>query len=173
MNVSTFLNEAPNKDYLLIKVATIMSITGACRTAELVDMRIGHIEDRGSVLVVNIPDTKTKKPKLFTVVDDERRNTRYLQLYKMYKDLRPKKVPHKRFLLHAVGKDTFSKVPKLIAEFLQLPDFAPYTGHCFRRSSASFLVDGGGDLLTLRNHGRWKSSIAAEGYNTSFKEDFV
>ena len=60
-----------------------MSITGACRTAELVDMRIGHIEDRGSVLVVNIPDTKTKKPRVLTIVGDESKNIRYLQLYRM------------------------------------------------------------------------------------------
>ena len=39
-----------------------MGIAGDCRTAELVEIQIGHIEDRGSVLVVSIPNTKTKKP---------------------------------------------------------------------------------------------------------------
>ena len=74
-------------------------------------------------------------------------------------------MPHNRFFINykrnncavqAVGKNTFSKFPKLIAEILKLPDSAVYIGHCFRRSSASFLVDGGGDLLTLKNHNGWK-----------------
>mgnify|MGYP005986130839 CR=1 FL=1 len=52
-------------------MATITVIEGGCRTAELVDMQIGHIKYRGSVLVVNVPDTKTKKPRVFTVVEDE------------------------------------------------------------------------------------------------------
>ena len=43
----------------------------------------------------------------------------------------------------------------------------PRTGHSFRRTSATLLVDGGGDLthLTdLKRHGGWKSSTVAEGY---------
>ncbi|KAJ3656197.1 hypothetical protein Zmor_015293 [Zophobas morio] len=59
-NVSTFLNEAPDKVYLPIKVATIMGMAG---------------EGRGSILIVTIPDTKIKKPRVFTVVDDESKNT--------------------------------------------------------------------------------------------------
>ncbi|KAJ8949139.1 hypothetical protein NQ318_012887 [Aromia moschata] len=34
----------------------------------------------------------------------------------------------------------------------------------FRRSSATLLVDSGGDLMTLKKHGGWKSSTVAEGY---------
>ena len=69
------------------------------------------------------------------------------------------------------------KLIKLIASFLQLPDSALYTGHCFRRSSASFLVDGDGDLLSLKNHGGWKSSTVAEAYvekslTKTIQEDF-
>ena len=86
----------------------------------------------------------------------------------MYKG--SKNVTHNRFFLNnkpnkctgqAVGKNTFSKLPKLISEFLRLPDSALYTGHCFCRFPASFLVDGGGDPLTLKNHGGWKSSTLA------------
>ena len=72
------MNETTDKDYLIIKVAAIMGNTGGCKTAELVDMQIGHIEDRASLLVVNIPD-------------------RNIQLCRMYKDLRPKNVPHNKF----------------------------------------------------------------------------
>ncbi|KAJ3663001.1 hypothetical protein Zmor_007313 [Zophobas morio] len=77
-----------------------MGIAGGSRTAELVDMQIAPIEDRGSILLVNIPDTKTKKPRVFTVADDQSKNTRCLQLYRMYKDLRPKNVPRNRFFIN-------------------------------------------------------------------------
>lgn len=39
-----------------------------------------------------------------------------------------------------------------------------YTGHCYRRTSASLLADSGADILTLKRHGGWKSSTVAEGY---------
>ena len=35
---------------------------------------------------------------------------------------------------------------------------------CLRRTSATFLVDSGGDITTLKRHGGWKSSSVAEGY---------
>ena len=37
-------------------------------------------------------------------------------------------------------------------------------GHSFRRTSASLLVDGGGDSYDLQRHGGWKSMAAASGY---------
>jgi hypothetical protein len=37
-------------------------------------------------------------------------------------------------------------------------------GHSFRRSAATMVVDAGGDILTLKRAGGWKSSGIAEGY---------
>ncbi|KAF2903751.1 hypothetical protein ILUMI_02427, partial [Ignelater luminosus] len=48
--------------------------------------------------------------------------------------------------------------------YLSLPNPDHYTGHAFRRSSASLLVDSGGDLIQLKKHGGWKSNAVAEGY---------
>jgi hypothetical protein len=45
-----------------------------------------------------------------------------------------------------------------------LPNPKEYTGHSFRRTSATLLADAGADLLTLKRHGGWRSSTAAEGY---------
>lgn len=53
---------------------------------------------------------------------------------------------------------------KEIAIFLNLSEPQLYTGHCFRRTSATLLVDAGGDILALKRHGGWKSSTVAEGY---------
>ncbi|KAK4874768.1 hypothetical protein RN001_014128 [Aquatica leii] len=55
-------------------------------------------------------------------------------------------------------------MPKSIATFLNLPNPENYTGHCFRRSSVSELANRGGNLITIRKHGGWKSSAVAEGY---------
>ncbi|KAF2889999.1 hypothetical protein ILUMI_16174, partial [Ignelater luminosus] len=63
-----------------------------------------------------------------------------------------------------VGTNTFSKIPSIVAKYLSLPNPDHYTGHPFRRSSASLLVDSGGDLIQLKKHGGWKSNAVAEGY---------
>ncbi|KAJ8980995.1 hypothetical protein NQ317_014862 [Molorchus minor] len=47
---------------------------------------------------------------------------------------------------------------------LNTSDCELYTGHCFRRTSASFLADSGANLCTIKRHGGWKSSSVAEGY---------
>lgn len=68
-----------------------------------------------------------------------------------------------------IGINYIGGIPKKIAEFLKLPNAKEYTGHCFRRTSATILVDSGGDLLSLKRLGGWKSSAVAEGYvNESF-----
>lgn len=51
-----------------------------------------------------------------------------------------------------------------IADFLKLPDAINYTGHSFRRSSATFLTNKGVDVVGLKRHGGWKSSTVAESY---------
>ena len=55
-------------------------------------------------------------------------------------------------------------MPKLVAEFLNLEDSHNYTGNSFRRTSATLLADGGGDLLQLKRLGGWKRSSVVEGY---------
>jgi integrase len=40
-----------------------MGIAGGCRVGELVNMKIDDVDDRGNVLVVTLPDTKTNKPR--------------------------------------------------------------------------------------------------------------
>ena len=39
-----------------------------------------------------------------------------------------------------------------------------YTGHYYRRSSATILVDRGSDITTLKRHVGWRSTSVAEGY---------
>ena len=169
--VKTFLTEAPDKTYLLKKVILILGIAGACRRDELVKMVMDDIEDKQSVLIVRIPDSKTYNSRTFTVTNNA--NLDYLSIYRKYISLRPKNCTIRRLFLkysngkcqnQVVGMNSIAKVPKDIAQYLGLPEPCKYTGHCFRRTSATLLVNGGGDITQLKKHGGWKSTNVAEGY---------
>lgn len=166
--IEQFLKCAPDDEYLLMKVATIVGVFGACRREELCQLTLDNVEDMETSLVIKISDTKTKVPRNFTIVEKF-----YLDFYRKYTDLRPADVVHRRLFLkyvkgkctrNPVGINTFGKFPAAIARFLQLPNSTLYTGHCFRRSSASLLADAGANLTTIKRHGGWKSSTVAEGY---------
>ena len=148
-------------------------MTGACRRNELRQLSINDIQDKGDVLVITVPETKTGKKRVFTITDEIIENISALQLIRKYLNLRPFNVRHQTFFINyrqgkcstqVVGVHTFGKIPSLIAQYLQLPNANKYTGHSFRRSSASLLVETGADILMLKSHGGWKSNSVAEGY---------
>lgn len=149
----------------------MFGIYGACRREELANMSTSDVDYRRSVIIVTIPKTKTNKKRVFTIVDDDA--IRGLELYNKYVALRPRHVPNNRFFLQykknacinqPVGKNTFGAIPKTVAIFLQLPNPEKYTGHTFRRTSATLLADSGADITSVKRHGGWKSSSVAEGY---------
>lgn len=165
-HIFKFINEAPDEVFLLTKVILIFGIAGALRRNEIYKLKMCDIQDLGNVLVVSVPDTKTKITRKFTI-------TEHLELYRKYAALRPQNYQEDRFFIkyqggkctrQVVGINKFGKLPSEIAKFLKLPHPEKYTGHCFRRSSASLLVETGADLLMLKQHGGWKSSAVAEGY---------
>ncbi|KAF2905537.1 hypothetical protein ILUMI_00641 [Ignelater luminosus] len=55
-------------------------------------------------------------------------------------------------------------IPKKIAKYLKLEHPERYTGHCFRRTSATLLANAGGDITLIKRHGGWKSSTVADKY---------
>ncbi|KAJ8969273.1 hypothetical protein NQ317_006359 [Molorchus minor] len=167
--IDRFLSRADDKEFLMIKVELILGIAGACRTDELVNLTVDDIEDVGSSLIVKIPNTKTKIPRIFVVTDVGN----MLELFRKYLSLRPPHVKHKRLFLYykagkcssqPVGKNTMGKIPSVVASYLKLPDVACYTGHCLRRSSATLLADAGVDITIIKRHAGWKSTTVAEGY---------
>jgi integrase len=97
----------------------------------------------------------------------------FYHIYKKYAILRPNNVSTTRFFFNyrdgrcsqqVIGINSFGSMPKTVALFLKLKDPEYYTGHTFRRTSATLLADSGADLLTLKRHGGWKSNTVAEGY---------
>ena len=154
-------------------MALLFGICGACRVDEMVNMIIDDLRDMGPILIVNIPDSKTKKKIIFTITDESIEGMPVLDIYRKYVSVRPMKTVHKRFFLQyndgkctnqVIGKNTMAEIPFKIASFLKLENAKQYTGHSFRRTSATLLVNAGGDLLTLKQHGGWSSSMVAEGY---------
>lgn len=144
-----------------------MGLMGACRSNELYSMKLEDIEDYNGALIVKIPFTKTKIPRSFTVSGE------FYDICKKYMNLRPShaKCPS-LFLNYQNGKCTIQRVGinklasmgKHIATFLKLKNPELYTGHSFRRSSATICVSAGGDITAVKQLGGWKSTTVAEGY---------
>ncbi|XP_029171116.1 uncharacterized protein LOC114940557 [Nylanderia fulva] len=165
--IKKFLDEAPDQTHLATKLATIFGICGACRRDELANINMEHIKDRGSLLLVTIPTTKNYKPRSFVVTEE------FYSIYKKYLVFRPHDIKTPKLFLNyqkgkcthqVIGLNKFGKMPTVIATYLNLPDPNSYTGHTFRRTSATILADSGADILTLKRHGGWKSNAVAEGY---------
>lgn len=165
-----FIKKAPDDIYLVHKVILVMGVFGGLRRDELVKMTIDDIEDRGTVLVIKVPETKTSTSKSFTIIEED---LGALNLIKKYTTLRPAGIKERRFFLtyrkgrctvQPIGKNTIGSVPTLIAKFLKLDNAEAYTGHCLRRTSSTLLVEAGASFETLKQHGKWKSSSVAEGY---------
>lgn len=143
-------------------------MAGALRQDELQKLETSDVEDLGSKFLVTIKASKTHTNRIFTVVGNN-----HLILVRRYISLRPAHTPHKRFFIfykynkcsvQPVGIHTLSKLPSRIATFLKLEQPRLYTGHCFRRSSASILSDSGADFAAIKRLGGWKSTAVAEGY---------
>lgn len=69
--VRTFLIEATYDLHLMRKVILIFGISGAWRCDELAKLTINDVEDKEFHLIVKMPDTKTYKPRMFTIVYDK------------------------------------------------------------------------------------------------------
>lgn len=170
--VAKFILEAPDEKWLLTKIILIFGIFGACRRDDLIRLTLEDVEDNGRFLVVFLRDGKTHKSRSFTITK-EGCPFDPCSFYRKYINLRPTNMKTTRLLIayrngrcyaQHVGCHTISGTTKQIAEYLNLKNPEEYTGHGLRRSSASMLVEGGANLLTLKRHGGWHSSIVAEGY---------
>lgn len=131
------------------------------------------MEDCGSHFWIKLVDTKTKKDRSFIITAGDIQNLNFLQIVRKYMSLRPAKTTHTRFFLNyvkqkctvqPVGVHKIASVPSIVAKFLNLEKPELYTGHCFRRTSATVLANSGASMEGLKRHGGWRSSSVVEGY---------
>lgn len=140
---------------------------GACRAKEMYQMKTDDFQDLGSAYLINVPNTKTKIIRNFMITD------KFYEICKKYASLRPSTITSNIFFLNyqngkcttqRMGINKFTIMARQIASYLNLPNPETYSGHSFRRSSATVLVDAGGDITALKRHGGWRSTAVAEGY---------
>lgn len=151
----------------MLQVAVIFGVMGACRRQELHTLLYENVQDLNGTLLVQIMNTKTKINRTFTVTG------KFYDITKKYLNLRPELSTNVNFFIkyykgkcmsQNVGINTFGNMGKIMASYLKLPNPELYTGHCFRRTSATLLIDAGGDITALKRHGGWKSTSVAETY---------
>jgi len=140
-------------------------------------MTTNDIEFKNDVILFSIPKTKNYISRMFAVT-----NEHWIMHIRKYAHLRPSNLKHKRFFVRyhqgkcisqPIGINKIGQAPRVIATFLNLPEPERFSGHCFRRSSASSLANQGGDLITIKRHGGSKSSAVTEGYiDDSLKKKF-
>ncbi|XP_015176802.1 PREDICTED: uncharacterized protein LOC107066566 [Polistes dominula] len=113
--IDRFLREAPDREFLATKVALIFGVLGACRRKELCNVMMDDIQDKGDMLLVKVPDTKTGKSRSFIVTNE------FYDIYKKYAKSRPTNLKTKRFFIsyrngkcttQNIGINTFGGMPK-------------------------------------------------------------
>lgn len=163
--MNKFLVEAPDETYIMMKAVMVMGVAGALRRDELVKMTVDDISDQGSVIIVNVPDTKTHISRSFTIIDKVGEKVPFLTILRKYIQLRPKEANSRRFFYSVrqgkcvnqlVGVNTIGQIPRKIAAYLKLQDPQSYSGHAFRRTSATLLANTGVDVMALKRHGGWR-----------------
>ena len=108
--INKFMVEAPNDKYLMLKVVMIMGVAGACRREELVKMTINDIEDKGAVVIVNLPNTKTNITRSFTITKNKQDNVDFVEIFRKYVEVRPKGSQYIRFFMPTIMENAQNKL---------------------------------------------------------------
>ncbi|KAF2883626.1 hypothetical protein ILUMI_22545 [Ignelater luminosus] len=138
----------------------VIGISGACRKRELVNLEIDDFVDLSLAAVIKRPDTKTKRQRTFTITGE-------FYIFTKCALLGPPAVAERVFFINhqnkkctreVVGIHKIAGAPKqtnYISEVrkTRIVHWSLYTGHCYRRSSATTLVDAGSDITALKYHG--------------------
>ncbi|KAJ8667892.1 hypothetical protein QAD02_009555 [Eretmocerus hayati] len=152
VQLQSFLTGAPDNEYLDVKVAAVLSIMGACQRIQLFDMTLAHITVRETSLMITIPQIKKSIARTFSV------NTPWKEIVQQYIQMRPEGTQHDfLFINYQNGRCTpqkmsimkIGRMPRRMAEYLQLPNPETYTSHVFRKTSHALLANAGHNLATL------------------------
>jgi hypothetical protein len=164
-----------NEQFLVRKVLLIIGIHGCCRKCELVYMLRKHLKKVDDMYLIKIWRRKQKqgiREQQFMIVEPVHVALldRYLCLYDAHPELGPdSRLWHKigttgLMTKQVIGKNVIGKTPNLIATALNLECPKEYTGHCFRRTGATFISNAGLSVMQLKESGGWASSSIAESY---------
>jgi len=182
-HISFFLQNADDSIFLLEKFLILVAIYGALRCEEITRLTWEDIKEEKDKLVISIQFSKTTKNKVETFVCCASSNEKesvlfYFEKYRnqfqngartgrLWRRFNVKSQSREK---SPIGHNTISKIPFKIPTFLEekMKNFnkAPsaYTGHCFRRTAATWAADFGVSVINLKRFGRWKSEKVAMEY---------
>ncbi|XP_037036078.1 uncharacterized protein LOC119074189 [Bradysia coprophila] len=133
--INRFMVEAPDEHYLAMKAIMVFGVAGGFRCEELQNVKIDHVKDCGTEIIVTAPRNRRTVPEMFLISGE------FAKVVQKYMQRRPVKVTTDRFFLQysqggcenqVIGRNRFGIVPKEIAKFLKLDDYKAYTGHSFQ-----------------------------------------
>ena len=138
------------------------------RCDEIVNMKVDDVDDIGNnKYLATIRENKNDYAGQFII------GQMFYDTITKYISLRPSGNTTDRFFVHYcngsctrqnIGRHKIGEIPKIIATFLNLENAKKYTGHCFRRTSATLLSESGANVQTLKQLGRWRSDMIAQSY---------
>ncbi|KAJ8669364.1 hypothetical protein QAD02_000623 [Eretmocerus hayati] len=130
-------------------------------------MKLTNMSIHDTHMVITLPYTKTGIVRTFTI------NQPLSDYVRAYINLRPENIDHDYLFINfrdgkctrqRIGINKIGAVPQKVADWLGLDNSYLYTGHSFRRTSATLLANAGASITELKRHGGWKSPAVAEGY---------
>lgn len=145
----------------------VFGICGALRCDEITAIKTTDVEDLGNKFLVSINDNKNDYPGQFVI------GGLFYSKVKPYISMRPEEQLHDRFFVQyqkgkcnrqPIGRHEIGEIPQMIATYLNLDNSKKYTGHSFRRTSATLLSESGANMQQIKQLGRWRSDIIAQGY---------
>ncbi|KAJ8909403.1 hypothetical protein NQ315_004528 [Exocentrus adspersus] len=97
--IDKFLLEAPDKDFLMVKVALIFGVAGACRGKELHQLTISDVTDMDHALLVNVRNTKNNVDRNFIINNSNKNGIDLIEVCRKYMALRKPETTHSRFFV--------------------------------------------------------------------------
>ena len=178
------LNAPETLDIRIKKIAALVAIQGALRISEVVNIGYDDVTFLNNAsMSIRIKCSKTDQAgKGYSFIITPNVNAQLYAVLRMRTYMELIETKNGRLFRSAtkagklgkqpIGVNSMAAIPRFIATFLELPNVDEFSGHSFRRTSATLLSEKGMGLLELKQHGRWKSTAVCERYvdNTVVKK---
>lgn len=178
-NIDDFLKNAPSSGlYALWKAALVLGLYGGLRCEEMIKLEVNDFEkDPEDSYWVSYVVSKQKGKVLKNRFHIIKEYSVYVKHYlncleknyegRIFRNFDPDKkggAESGKYKLQVMGKNTLAKVPFNIATYLKLENAVGFTGHSFRRTSATLFANAGATSIDLKNHMNWKSDSVVQRY---------
>ena len=164
------MNSKKAQHWLVRKVITIAEVNGLLRTVEVVAMLKSNFMKISGIWVVTFMRAKPKGPKrlssfvIFCPKQVALLNE-YFALEKIVSLRESDRIFHRLDSNQPIGKNEIAKILWQVAEYI-FDHFRinpeNFTGHCWRRTGATWLANSGASIVTLETARGWLSSSIAD-----------